>query len=698
VHRPYCPSATLFLSVITILLLKLQFKAGPLLPFPTKTLANSPNFVKILEMFLMNVPAATTSALPTSWQECQLRGWTRLDILLVTGDAYVDHPSYGVALIGRLLLSHGYLVAILAQPRFDTAADFRDFPPPALFCGITAGNLDSIVANYSGNGKVRDTDAYSPDGNPWRGQVRSKSERRRPDRASLLYSSLARSAFPGVPIVLGGIEASLRRFVHYDYKQEQLRSSFLTDAKADLLVYGMGEKAVLAIAAKCRNKEPLSGIAGTCQRLTDRQLADFFPEVGCTPCTNSQPGTELNSVPRDNNNQPETESNSGSRDNQVGARSAPYFRADLKAYRNEKVLVLASWQEILASPSLFLDAEMAIDRHARASSPKLILQRQQSLWLVQHPAPPPLSPEELDGLYSLPFSRRPHPAGQEIPAHRMIKDSVTIVRGCAGNCSFCAITRHQGPAIVSRSRDSIRLECQTIAGMAGFTGTITDLGGPTANLYGTSCAIGSCKKRDCLYPKLCTNLRIDEDLFLGLLEEVGRIDGVRHAFISSGLRMELLLRTPRLLERILSKHTPGALKIAPEHSDDGLLELMHKEPHALLQRFVAACRKIGKKLGKKIELSPYAIISHPGSTPDLAEKLGKDMKELGLQLRQFQDFTPTPGTLSTAMYVTGLRPDSKKPLVVPRNHAERMRERCLVEQSFHRKAMVGAAFRHKKKR
>ena len=198
--------------------------------------------------------------------------------------------------------------------------------------------------------------------------------------------------------------------------------------------------------------------------------------------------------------------------------------------------------------------------------------------------------------------------------------------------------------------------------------------------------------------KLCPNLRIDEDLFLGLLEEVGRIDGVRHAFISSGLRMELLLQTPRLLERILSRHTPGALKIAPEHSDDGLLQLMHKEPHALLQRFVAACRKIGKKLGKKIELSPYVIISHPGSTPELAEKLGKDMKELGLQLRQFQDFTPTPGTLSTAMYVTGLRPDSKKPLVVPRNHAERMKERRLVEQNFHRNATAGADFRHKKKR
>jgi uncharacterized radical SAM protein YgiQ len=553
----------------------------------------------------------------------------------VTGDGYVDHPSYGVALIGRLLLSHGYQVAILAQPRFDTAADFRSFPTPTLFCGITAGNLDSIVANYSGNGKVRDTDAYSPDGNPWRGEIQSKTERRRPDRASLIYAGLARSAFRTIPIVLGGIEASLRRFVHYDYKQAQLRCSFLTDAKADLLVYGMGEKAVLEIAARCRRKEPLSHIGGTCRRLTDRELPDFFPE--------------------------------------------------LEIKNSQKMLVLPSWQEIVATPSRFLDAELELDRHARAGSSRVILQRQQTHWVVQHPAPPPLTPEELDSLYSLPFTRRPHPIEQQIPAHKMIKDSVTIVRGCSGNCSFCAITRHQGPAIISRSKESIRRECEAISRMADFAGTITDLGGPTANLYGTSCAIGSCKKRDCLYPKLCPKLRIDEDLFLALLDEVSRIDGVKHLFISSGMRMELLLQTPRLLEKILQTHTPGALKIAPEHSDDGLLQLMHKEPHELLERFVEKCRKIGKKLGKKIELTPYVITSHPGSTPELAEQLGKDMKKLGLQVRKFQDFTPSPGTLSTAMYVTGLRADTKQPVLVPRNHSDRLKERRILEGNFHRK-------------
>lgn len=597
----------------------------------------------------MTLPPYNPLPLPTSWKECIDRGWTELDILLVTGDSYVDHPSYGVALIGRLLLSHGYRVAILAQPRFDSAADFSSFPTPLLFCGITAGNLDSIVANYSSNGKVRDADAYSANGNPWRGKVRSKAERRRPDRASLLYSSLARSVFRGIPIVLGGVEASLRRFVHYDYKQEGLRSSFLTDAKADILVYGMGEKAVLEIAAGCRDKVPLSHIAGTCQRLTDRELADHF--------------------------------------------------TDYQGKSSKKYLLLPSWEEIDNKLALFLDAEIELDRHARACSPRIILQRQQTHWVVQYPAQPPLAAEELDTLYSLPFSRRPHPTGQEIPAYQMIRDSVTIVRGCSGNCSFCAITRHQGPAIISRSKKSILSECQRITQMEGFGGTITDLGGPTANLYGTSCAIGSCKKRDCLFPKLCPNLRIDEEAFLSLLKEVSEIDGLKHLFISSGLRMELLLQTPRLLTAILRSHTPGSLKIAPEHSDDTLLSLMHKEPHILLQIFVKKCSEIGREIGKKIELTPYIITSHPGSTPELAERLGKDLQRLGLKARKFQDFTPTPGTLSTAMYVTGLRPDTKGPITVPRCYSERQNERRMLEGYFSRKdGGKKKAFQHKKKR
>lgn len=593
---------------------------------------NSENKMSQKKQFTSQADGAALP-LPVSWAECRHRGWTHLDILLVTGDYYVDHPSFGIAIIGRLLESHGYRVAILAQPRFDAPDDFLQFPAPRLFCGITAGNLDSIVANYTGNGHVRDSDAFSPGGTPWRGALHSRTERRRPDRASLVYSGLARAAFPGVPIILGGIEASLRRFVHYDYRQDKLRGSFLTDAKADLLVYGMGEKAVVEIAARCAGGESLSGIPGTCQRLTDGELREVMPD------------------------------------------------GEIKNSR--ELLVLPGWKEIGGNLPLFLEAELALDRHSRSRSARTVLQRQQSHWLVQHPAPRPLSPEELDAVYALPYTRRPHPAGPEIPAYRMIRDSVTIVRGCAGNCSFCAITRHQGASIISRSRASIRRECERVAAMADFGGTITDLGGPTANLFATSCAIGSCARQDCLYPKLCPNLRIDEQAFIDLLAEIASLPGIRHLFISSGLRMELLLQTPRLLETILRHHVPGALKIAPEHTDEELLRLMHKEPHELLRRFVKKCSDLANRLGKRIELTPYVITAHPGSSVARAKQLAADMGNLGLRVRSFQDFTPTPGTLSTAMFVTGLRPDTGLPLPVVRDQAARRAERRVLEDHFH---------------
>jgi uncharacterized radical SAM protein YgiQ len=574
--------------------------------------------------------------LPVSWEECRKRGWNHIDVLLVTGDAYVDHPSFGIGIIARLLEHHGYQVCILSQPRYDSTVDFSKFPPPRLFCGISAGNLDSIVANYTGNGKIRDSDAYSCDGNPYRGDIRIKTERRRPDRASLIYTSLARAAFRGVPVVLGGVEASLRRFVHFDYKQARLRSSFLTDAKADLLVYGMGEKAVIEIARRCSTGESLSGIPGTCERLTDSELQERFPD--------------------------------GAREN------------------SRRYLVLPSWNSIGRDKRLFLDAEMEIDRYLRAYSARKVLQRQQSHWVLQHPPPIPLSTAEMDEIYALPFSRLPNPPDMNIPACTMIRDSVTIVRGCSGNCSFCSITRHQGPAVTSRSVESILAECKTMAQNETFSGTISDLGGPTANLFGTSCRIGSCKKRDCLYPEPCHHLLIDEELFLRLLKEVSTIRNVRNVFISSGLRMELLLKTPELLKTIIRHHTPGALKIAPEHTDDAVLKLMHKEPHELLQRFVNECRRLSRKItGKDLVLTPYVISSHPGSTEESALKMARDMRNLGLTVKKFQDFTPTPGSLSTAMYVTGLSHINREPIAVARNASQRLRQRKMIEDYFHRK-------------
>jgi len=571
--------------------------------------------------------------LPISWQECRRRGWDELDILLVTGDAYVDHPAFGVALIARLLDSRGYRVAVLPQPRYDRPDDFRQFPPPRLFCGITGGNLDSIVANYSGNGKVRDFDAFSPAGNPWRGEERSRANRRRPDRAVLLYAQLARAAFGATPLVLGGIEASLRRFVHYDYKQDKLRASCLTDAKADLLVYGMGERAVLEIAARIAGGEAIpDGIPGTCSRLSENELRQELPDCTAAP--------------------------------------------------GDGYLVLPSWADIGRDPALFLDQELELDRHARAAAGTIVLQRQQSHWVLQYPPAAPLDSRELDALYALPFSRRPHPAAPDIPAYRMIRDSVTIVRGCSGNCSFCAITRHQGPKVISRSRESIVSEVQRLSKMDDFGGTVSDLGGPTANLWGTSCAIGGCAKNDCLHPRVCPKLQVAEAEFLQLLHEVARVAGVEHVFISSGLRMELLLKTPALLRRIIERHTPGALKIAPEHTDADLLTLMHKEPHAVLRQFIRTCRRIAGELGRDLRFSPYIITAHPGCSEGQVRQLVNDLRALDLQVRAFQDFTPTPGTISTAMFVTGRRRDNKAPLTVPKNTSERKKQREIIEREY----------------
>lgn len=561
--------------------------------------------------------------LPASGTEMAARGWKYVDVVLVTGDAYVDHPSFGVALIGRLLEANGYRVAVLSQPRHHAPDDFRQFGKPRLFFGITAGNLDSIVANYSGNAKVRDRDDYSPGGNPYFGDKAEKKLRRRPDRATILYSNLARAAYPEVSVVLGGLEASLRRFVHYDYQQQRLRGSILTDAKADLLIYGMGERAVLEVAARLAEGRDLADIPGTCERLTEKEL-------------------------------------------EARGLAAP--------------LLLPSWTEIQADLPLFLEAELIVDRQARAYADEPLLQYQQAAWVVQHHPAAPLDQAELDGLYSLPFTRKPHPACGDVPACRMIRDSITIVRGCCGNCSFCAISRHQGPKIISRSRDSVVQEAKRLAAQQDFSGTISDLGGPTANLYGTGCSSPQpCKRHDCLYPKVCKFFKIDEQAMLGLLSAVADCEGVKHLFVSSGLRMELLLKTPRLLQKLLLEHTPGAMKIAPEHTEDAVLRLMHKPGAAVLAEFLALCREIGKKAGKNFHFTPYLIASHPGCTLADTEKMAARLGSLGLAVRQFQDFTPTPGTISTAMYVTGLDCEKKTPLPVAKKDSDRRAQRQALD-------------------
>jgi uncharacterized radical SAM protein YgiQ len=347
-----------------------------------------------------------------------------------------------------------------------------------------------------------------------------------------------------------------------------------------------------------------------------------------------------------------------------------------------KLVNLPGWDEISSERRAFMKAERIIDRLARSRADRILVQKQQASWIVQQPPADALVQREMDHLYELEFSRRPHPATPEVPAYDMIKNSVTAVRGCYGNCSFCAITRHQGPRITSRSTDSIVAEVERISSRPEFDGTITDLGGPTANLFGTRCAIGSCPAHDCLYPDICKNLVVNEHLFIELLDRVADLDRINHLFVSSGLRIELLLETPTLLEKLIKDHTPGNLKIAPEHTEAEVLALMHKEGHERLIRFVELFRKITRKLGKKPGLTPYIISAHPGCSEEHTRSMVQKMKRLGLSVRQFQDFTPTPGTLSTAMFVSGRHRDKDEDIPVVRNHSERLSQRQIIERGF----------------
>jgi uncharacterized radical SAM protein YgiQ len=580
------------------------------------------------------------SFLATSSKDLEERGWQWVDVVLVTGDAYVDHPSFGIALIGRLLESKGYRVAVLAQPRYDSPDDFKRFGKPRLFFGISAGNLDSIVSNYTGNAKVRDEDQYSPEGDPYFSGSKSKLNRRRPDRATAIYVNLAKQAYKDVATIIGGVEASLRRFSHYDYQQKKIRGSILTDSKADLLVYGMGERPIVEVARRLSQQEDLLNIAGTCLRLSPQE-----------------------------------------------------FKQSCFEYQQ---LILPSLADILADKKSFLDAELLIDKEARASSQKILIQQQQSHYVVQMPPAPPLTSTELDSIYTLPFTKQAHPESGRVPALAMIRDSITIVRGCCGNCSFCAITRHQGPALVSRSHESIVAEVEHLVAEDWFTGTITDLGGPTANLYGVNCKKGGCQKKDCLFPEICPQLVIDEATMLALLAKVKKVAGVKHLFISSGLRMELLLKTPKLLKSLIEEHTPGMLKVAPEHTVDRVLRHMHKPGNSILQDFLKACREIKKQQKSKIAISAYLISSHPGCTLADMKQLSQDLGSLNLPVRQFQDFTPTPGTLSTAMYVSEMD-RSGAPLYVAKNFLERQQQReCLqtirgLQEKVGKKRGLGAA-------
>ncbi|MBN3032582.1 MAG: YgiQ family radical SAM protein [Candidatus Saganbacteria bacterium] len=556
--------------------------------------------------------------LPVSRQEI----CGQLDVVIVTGDAYVDHPSFGPVLIARYLEANGFSVGIIAQPDWRKDDDFLKLGQPRLFFGVSAGNLDSLVANYTADKKVRRTDMYTP------GNVGG----RRPDRATIVYTSKLKALFPGVPIVLGGVEASLRRFAHYDYWDDKVRRPLSFDAKADYLTYGMAEKGILSLA---------NNVAATFRSPSDGGLktAATIPNLAIIAKDSSQ-------------------------------------------YKD--ALILPSYEEVAADKKKYAEAFKLYYTEGRKKHPRVIIQPCQGRYLVVFP-PEDLTSAELDSLFELPFVRRPHPMyrGKKIPAFDFVRFSTVSHRGCFGGCSFCAISQHQGKYITSRSLPSIKKELtEIIMEQPGFTGQILDAGGPTANMYGMKCAKDEgCTRASCIYPAVCPNLDVSLKPALKLLKEVREIPGVRSLFIGSGVRYDLALLDDDYLEELVKHHVSGQLSIAPEHICEEVLLLMGKPKAGKFLEFKERFEQLSGKHGKKQFVVPYFISSHPGSTLRHALELALFLKENKIRVEQVQNFTPTPMTVSTCMYYTGRDPFTGRPVHVPKGE-ERSFQRALLQPAL----------------
>ena len=576
-------------------------------------------------------------------------GWDALDILLVSGDAYVDHPSFGIALLGRWLCAHGFRVGIVAQPRWRdqeaALADIRAMGRPRLFVGISAGAIDSMLAHYTAFRKKRNDDAYTPGGQAGA----------RPNRACIAYTALARRAFPGIPVVLGGIEASLRRAVHYDFWTDALRNPILQDSKADLLVYGMGESGLLAIAGQAEELHGASPEEGVSRKELIRACA-VLPGTACM-----LPAAEAETL-------------SGE------VRSGATFGGE--------VVSLPSLEATLGEPALLMRAALAMEAQAH-SGKGVLLQACGDRVLVINPPAPPLKEPELDRLYGLSYSRLPHPSYREaIPAWEMIRTSITTHRGCGGGCSFCSLALHQGRRIVSRSRDSILREAGAIAagpqGAGGkaprWAGSISDVGGPSANMWRAVCTLASektCQRASCLHPAICPFFTVNQREGVELMRAIARLPGIRHVRVASGVRFDLALRDSEALYAYTSEFTGGQLKVAPEHSEDAVLGLMRKPSLKVFERFLEAFRSFCGKSGKELYTVPYLISAFPGCTDEHMRALGRWLGARGWSPRQVQCFIPTPGTVATAMFYAGIAPDGKA-LHVARTDRDRLRQHHIL--------------------
>jgi uncharacterized radical SAM protein YgiQ len=541
--------------------------------------------------------------------EMEARGWETLDVLIVTGDAYVDHPAFGAAVIGRVLEADGWRVGIIAQPDWTDPESLSAMGRPRLFVGITAGNIDSMLAHYTAARRKRKKDDYTPGGEVGK----------RPNLASVVYTQLAKKAFPGIPTVLGGLEVSMRRTVHYDYWQDKLRPSILADAKADLLIYGMGERAIRETARRLDAGEALSDMPGTARFLGGKETA----ALDLSDC-----------------------------------------------------VVSPSFEECKADRKKIRELTRLTEREQNPFSGKPLVQLHGARAVRVEPPAEPLSTDEMDRVYELPYTRLPHPSYKEpIPAYVMIKESVTVVRGCGGGCAFCGLGLHQGRFLTSRSEESVVREVKTLTDQPWFHGTITDVGGPTANLYGcingVCDACKTCRRSSCLYPQICPNLEIDAASAIHLMRRVREMEKVKHVFVQSGIRMDVALRTPEYIRELAKYHVSGHLKVAPEHMHAEVLRAMRKPGPETFCEFQKAFEKESREAGRKQYLVPYFISNFPGSTEKEMKAVEQFVREEEWKLQQVQDFIPLPMTAAAAAYYTGLDYETGEPVNVVRGLAER---------------------------
>ncbi|WP_390821195.1 YgiQ family radical SAM protein [Tuwongella immobilis] len=583
---------------------------------------------------------------PINAQEMRDRGWDYVDIVFVTGDGYIDHPSFAMAILHRSLEAAGFRVAILSQPDWKSCEPWRQFGKPRLFFAISAGNMDSLINHYTANKKVRNDDAYSPGGRIGL----------RPDRATLPYCQRAREAFPGVPVIAGGVEASLRRLAHYDYWSDSVRRSILLDSKADLVVYGMGETNIVTIAKRLaagqtvKDLRDLRGVAfalGASESPAPEVAAEELPKI-------------LPVVPP----APPSHDPTGKR--------PPY-------------LVIPSFESVKADKAAFVEMTRLIHHNTNPFNAAALVQYHDRQAIVANPPGFPLSQAEMDRLYDFPYTRRQHPSYSEpIPAFEMIKDSVTIMRGCFGGCTFCSITAHQGRIIQSRSHQSIVNEVKKMAADPEFKGVVSDIGGATANMYRMRCTRpdveAKCKRLSCVHPGICKLLGTDHGPLIQLMKDVRNLDGIRKVFVASGIRMDLAQLSQRYIDELAAHHVGGRLKVAPEHANPEVLSLMKKPSIDNFGIFREMYERSSKKAGKpKQFLVPYFIASHPGSTVAEMIDLAIYLKRNGYKPDQVQDFIPAPFDIATCMWYTGVDPMSGKPVTIAKNLRDRKLQRALMQ-------------------